>query len=53
MFTSMIDQRMQQVIKYLGNCFKGRFLEFRMYHKFADLYYKLSESTFNKKMSKF
>ena len=32
---------------------KGRFLEFRMYHYFADLFYKLSEGTFNKEKSEF
>ena len=32
---------------------KGRFLEFRMYHNFANLFSKLPESTFCKKISKF
>ena len=32
---------------------KGRFLRFRMYHNFAYLFYKLSESSFYKEMSKF
>ena len=31
--------------------FKGRFLEFRLYHKFADVLSKLSESTFNKEIN--
>ena len=34
-------------------CFKGRFLYFRMYHNLANLFYKLSESTFYKEMTKF
>ena len=33
--------------------FKGRFLEFRMYHNFANLFSKLSENTFYKEISKF
>ena len=33
--------------------FKGRFLEFRMYHYFANLFSKLSEITFYKEISKF
>ena len=33
--------------------FKGRFLEFRMYHKFANLVSKLLESTFYKEINKF
>ena len=32
---------------------KGRFLEFRRYHYFANLFSKLSESTFYKEISKF
>ena len=28
--------------------FKGRFLEYRMYYKFANLYSKLSDSTFTR-----
>ena len=32
---------------------KGRFRLFRMYHNFAYLFYKLSESSFYKEMSKF
>ena len=32
---------------------KGRVLEFRMYHNFANLFSKLSESTFYKEISKF
>ena len=32
--------------------FKGRFLKFRLYHNFANLFYKLSASTFYKQMSK-
>ena len=32
---------------------KGRFLEFRRYHNFANLSSKLSESTFYKQISKF
>ena len=31
--------------------FKGRFLEFRLYHKVADVLPKLSESTFNKEIN--
>ena len=31
--------------------FKGKFLEFRLYHKFADSLPKLSESTFNKEIN--
>ena len=31
---------------------KRRFLEFRMYHNFANLFYKLLESTFYMEMSK-
>ena len=34
--------------KYL----KGRFLEFRMYHNFTNLFSKLSESTLYKEISK-
>ena len=30
--------------------FKGKFLEFRLYHKFADILPKLSESTLTKKL---
>ena len=33
--------------------FKGRFLEFRRYHNFANLFSKLSENTFYKEISKF
>ena len=33
--------------------FKGRVLEFRMYHNFANLFSKLSESTFYMEISKF
>ena len=33
--------------------FKGRFLKFRIYHKFANLFSKLSETTFYKEISKF
>ena len=33
--------------------FKGRFLRFRMYHNLADLFSKLSESTFYKEICKF
>ena len=33
--------------------FKDRFLEFRMYHKFANLVSKLLESTFYKEINKF
>ena len=33
--------------------FKGKFMELRKYHKFANLFSKLSESTFNKELSKF
>ena len=36
---------------FLPTFFKGRFLEFRLYHKFADVLPKLSESTFNKKIN--
>ena len=32
---------------------KGRFLEFRKYHNVANLFSKLSESTFYKEISKF
>ena len=32
--------------------YKGRFLEFRRYHNFANLFSKLSESTFYKEISK-
>ena len=32
---------------------KGRFLEFRMYHSFTNLFSILSESTFTKEISKF
>ena len=32
---------------------KGRFLKFRMYHNFANLFSKLLESTFYKETSKF
>ena len=32
---------------------KGRFLEFRRYHDFANLFSKLTESTFYKEISKF
>ena len=32
---------------------KGRFLKFRSYHNFANLFSKLSESTFYKEISKF
>ena len=38
---------------FLINNIKGRFLRFRMYHNLADLFSKLSESTFNKEISKF
>ena len=34
-------------------CVKGRFLEFRMCHNFANLFPKLSESTFYEEISKF
>ena len=33
----------------IGMTIKGRFLEFRRYHKFANLFSKLSESTFLQK----
>ena len=33
--------------------FKGRFLEFRMYHNFANLFFKLSGSTFHMEIRKF
>ena len=33
------------------SAFKGRFLEFRRYHNFANLFSKLSESTFYKEIS--
>ena len=33
--------------------FKGRFLLFRMYHNFAYLFSKVSESNFKKEISKF
>ena len=33
--------------------FKGSFLEFQRYHNFANLFSKLSESTFYKEISKF
>ena len=32
---------------------KGRFLKFRMYHDFANVFSKLSESIFYNKISKF
>ena len=32
---------------------KGKFLEFVLYHNFANLFYKLSESTVDKEMRKF
>ena len=32
---------------------KGRFLEFRRYHSFANLFSKLLESIFHKRISKF
>ena len=32
-------------------CVKGRFLDFRMYHYFTNLFSKLSKSTFNKEIS--
>ena len=32
---------------------KGRFLKFRIYHNFASLFSKLSESTFYEEISKF
>ena len=35
------------------NSFKGRFLGFRRYHNFANLFSKLLESTFYKEISKF
>ena len=40
-------------IHVLPCAIKGRFLEFRMYHNFANLFLKLSESTFYKEISKF
>ena len=39
--------------KMHGVLFKGRFLEFRRYHNFANLFSKLSESAFSKEISKF
>ena len=36
-----------------GQPFKGRFLGFQMYHNFANLFSKLSESTFYKETNKF
>ena len=33
--------------------FNGRFLEFQLYHNFANLFSKLSESTFYNAISKF
>ena len=33
--------------------FKGRFLKFRRYHNFANLFSKLLETTFYKEISKF
>ena len=33
--------------------FKGRFLEFRTYHNFSNLFSKLSEGTFYKEINKF
>ena len=38
---------------FLNYHFKGRFLEFRRHHNFADLFSKLSESTFYKEINKF
>ena len=35
------------------NSFKGRFLKFRRYHNFANLFSELSETTFYKEISKF
>ena len=32
---------------------KGRFLKFRRYHNFANIFSKLSETTFYKEISKF
>ena len=37
----------------MSSGFKGRFLEFRIYHNFANLFSKLSESTISKEISKF
>ena len=41
------------VQKCINIVIKGRFLKFRMYHNIANLFSKLSESTFYKEISKF
>ena len=36
-----------------GSFFKGRFLKFRRYHNFANLFSKLSKTTLYKEIGKF
>ena len=43
----VLGNNLNDVCKFFS--FKGRFLEFRMYHNFANLFSKLSESTFTSK----
>ena len=42
-----------QVSRHANIVFKGRFLKFRRYHNFANLFSKLSETTIYKEISKF
>ena len=50
-------QKVKELLKigksYALFSFKGRFLMFRMYHNFANLFSQLSESTFYKGIIKF
>ena len=45
------DSTIQLITRIVELWFKGMFLEFQMCHKFANLFSKLSESTFYKKIS--
>ena len=52
---SVSGERYRTTMVLLLKCseinFKGRFLEFRLYHKFADVLPKLSKSNFNKEIN--
>ena len=48
-----LDQLYLQIQIYLFWHFKGRFLLFQVYCNFANSFFKLSVSTFNKEISKF
>ena len=48
------QQQQLKLLSYRGSkTLKGRFLKFRRYQNFANLFSKLSETTFYKEISKF